>query len=396
MIKSEKVDCSGCTACYAVCPTSAVTMRPDIEGFLYPEIDEEKCIHCDRCQNVCPFERNYKDKITKPQNIDLCEVQQSFQEQEFYAGIHTKQEIHEASRSGGLFFAMAELILERGGCIYGVALDPELNAVFKRIEQIDQLETLQGSKYVQAEKADIFVSVATDLKNGKSVLFSGTACEVAGLKAYVNFVGISDDRLYTVDLICHGTPSPKMWRENIQELEIKWKQKIVVAQFRDKSLGWKSHIESYQCLDNSGKLTKKKYANKYTSLFYSNVFLRPSCHNCQFCNFERVGDVSIGDFWGAFKSDNNYDLSKGISQLLVNSEKGKKLLDGLKNVQIEKITKEEASKQPNLFRPTPVSARREEFWQMYEAVGYTRVADSFYKLTEKVKIPYNLLKNWRK
>lgn len=384
-VKDNKKDCSGCTACYSACPVKAITMQADEEGFLYPYINTERCIQCNICKSVCPFDNKYIDKIDSKNHKDF--------EQKYLAGKVKNYEILKRSRSGGLFYAIAEKILREGGVVYGVTLTDSLEAVFSRITRESELHTLQGSKYVQANKSDSFNSVKKDLEHSRIVFFAGVACEVAGLKSYLRQSKCDIRNLYTADLICHGVPSPRIWRDNLHELEGKWKMKIRDVDFRDKNLGWRSHIESYIGITKQGKMSKKKYSNKYTSLFYASVILRMSCHDCQFCNFNRPGDITLGDFWGVLMGENSKFAKHGISQMIVNSAKGQHLIENLACVDFLLASKEEISKQPNLFEPTPISENREKFWKQYFEYGYCKSSRKFYKFRERIKIPYNRIKN---
>lgn len=381
-IKESKKECCGCTACYAVCPMEAVTMREDEEGFLYPCIDEEKCIHCDQCRNVCVFSQEYRKKLS---------VMNRKLGQYYYVGRVKDRTIRDKSRSGGIFYALAREIQKKGGVVYGVTMDAECRAVYKRAVNAEELHRMQGSKYVQALKGNIFCEIEKDLRNGKLVLVAGTACEIAGLLAYLQSHDVCMDELYTVDLVCHGVPSPKIWQENIKDYEKKWKMHIDTVDFRDKSFGWKAHIESYTGKTKTGKILKK-YSNKYTSLFYASIILRPSCHNCQFCNFDRPADLTLGDFWGAATTDNPQIAITGMSQIMVNTKKGGKLLLELEDVQIMEASEEDISKQPNLFAPTAMSRKRNHFWELYEKNGYQMASATFYSAKDRLKMPYNLLR----
>lgn len=381
-IKESKKECCGCTACYAVCPTGAVVMREDEEGFFYPWIDEEKCIHCDQCKNVCAFSADYREKLS---------VANRKSEQHYYVGRVKDRMIRDQSRSGGIFYALAREIQKRDGVVYGVVMDADCRAVYERAVKVEELHRMQGSKYVQAMKGDILHDIEKDLRNGKLVLAAGTACEIAGLLAYLQSHNVCLDQLYTVDLLCHGVPSPKIWQENIKDYEKRWKMQIGSADFRDKSFGWKAHIESYTGRTKTGKI-RKKYSNKYTSLFYASVILRPSCHNCQFCNFDRPADLTLGDFWGAATTENPEIAIMGMSQIMANTNKGGKLLLELKDVEIMEASEEDISKQPNLFAPTGVSEDRSDFWKLYEEKGYHVASEKFYRVKERLKLPYNLLR----
>ena len=366
--------CSGCSACYAICPVNAISMVADREGFLYPQIDEGKCIHCGLCQKACPFHADY------PRSDGAGQISQ-----QYYAVVHKDPQIQSTSRSGGAFAAMAQAILASGGSVYGVALDDDLQAYTTSITRSNQLPSLQGSKYVQSNKKDSFRQVRADLEAGRTVLFSGTGCEVSGLISYLRHCRVCMDQLYTCDLVCHGAPSPLIWKENLAQIQKRLGGKIDRVSFRDKHFGWHSHIESYQ----SGE--KTLYANRYTSLFYSHVCLRPSCSNCKFCNYDRCSDITIGDFWGCEQLALSEDISKGISLLMINTSKGSKLLETLQGDLKCFCAEKAATFQPNLAKPSAPSANRETFWNRYYQHGYRRTASQYYSVINRLQLIYNLL-----
>lgn len=385
-VKQEKADCCGCSACYAICPAKAIGMTPDEEGFLYPQIDEQKCLHCDLCHKVCPHTpENLAEVVMRAANFQQC----------YYGGRAMDGQTLRRSRSGGMIYLLAESVLRRGGIVYGTVLDADFRAVMIRVKTHAQLTMMQGSKYVQADMADTFAAIKQDLATAsKPIFFAGTACEVSGLLAYLRRSGCDTKELYTVDFICHGVPSPKIWQDNLQELAEKWHLTLSEVNFRDKQLGWHSHIESYCGIDKDGRVAGRKYSNKYTTVFYAGVALRPSCHGCRFCSFDRPADITVGDFWGASEAGLQAKAANGLSQVMISTEKGAALLQTLRETaELWKVTKEAVSKQPNLFHPTARSPEREKFWQLYREEGYVAAADAFYPLVERIKIPYNLLKN---
>lgn len=371
-IEKSKKDCCGCSACAAACPVGAISMVPDNEGFLYPEINNELCIDCGKCVKVCSFCDTYAT------SAGACDS-------EYYAVVHGEQKVLKVSRSGGIFFAIANAFLLRGGVVYGVALDDEFYARTIRIDSVSELERLQGSKYVQSDKGASFESVINDLKNNTPVLYSGTACEISGLISCVRACGASDELLYTCDLVCHGTPSPKLWRDNLDHIEKKLGGKPDSVRFRDKSVGWAPHIESYT------KGNKTVYANRYTSVFYSDAALRPSCSSCHFCNFERCADITLADFWGVEKLGLPINTCAGVSCLMVSTLKGKELFESAKNDVKFYPVKREDTLQPNLNRPSPASPQRDAFWEDYSSRGYIAASKRFYGIKERLKLAYNVI-----
>ena len=369
-INKKPFECCGCSACYAACPTGAITMTSDEQGFLYPVIDNSKCVDCGKCEQVCSFK---KDHAVAQNQIDL----------DCYALIHKDSEQRMKSRSGGAFYSLACAILARGGVVYGVALNESHQAIVIRVEEKDQLYRLQGSKYVQCDKRDSFRSVKADLESGKMVLYSGTGCEIGGLQSYLQNHRVDTDRLYTCDLICHGVQSPLVWRENLKYIEKKMKKKIDQVSFRDKTFGWHPHIESYR----SGK--KIRYANRYTTLFYSRVCVRPSCGVCHFCSYERSGDITLADFWGIEKVNIPESLNRGVSLLMIHTKNGKELTEWASDdVCLYPVTKDQTV-QKNLLNPSALSPESERFWSDFKKHGYRKASSRLYKPYNRVQLMYN-------
>lgn len=366
------VDCCGCSACYAICPTQAIKMVPNEQGFLYPKIDDGKCVDCGRCAKVCSFKKDHAkaQKQTEP---------------EYYAAIHKDAASRSASRSGGTFFAFAQTVLAEGGVVYGVVLTPELLASTVRIDDEKDLGRLQGSKYVQSDKNDSYRLAKKDLDEGRAVLFSGTGCEIGGLHSYLQATHTNTDRLITCDLICHGVQSPRVWEDNLKYLQKKMKKPIEAVSFRDKRFGWHPHIESYRA---GGKT---RYANRYTTLFYERVSIRPSCGICHFCSYDRSGDLTLADFWGVEQLGLPEDITKGVSLLMVHTENGKELLEKAKaQIKVYPVTKEQ-TRQKNLIAPSPLNSEHTRFWETYHKEGYKKTSDRFYKPYNRVQLLYNCL-----
>ena len=349
----KKKDCSGCSACAEICPVNAISMIADQEGFKYPFIDEEKCIHCGKCDHVCGF-------------TPVAEKTDSFKLPKAFGVKHNDERIRMNSRSGGAFVAFSDLILNQGGAVYGAVMQKDFTVKHSRAFNETQRNKMTKAKYVESDIVGIFPQVEKDLISGKAVLFSGTPCQVSGLQAYLREKKISDEKLYCCDLICHGVPSPKIWDSYLKYVEEENGKKIIEANFRDKEFGWDSHCESFIF---QGK--DKKYVSRdYTDLFYQHIMFRPSCYNCKFANIHRPGDATLGDFWGIEKNDPAFDDNKGVSLILVNTEKGNKLFNMAKeNVNVI-VCDIRNCIQPTLVKPSSVSPRRDEFWDDYEKMVF--------------------------
>jgi len=348
-------DCCGCTACASICAHDAITMKPDALGFLYPEIDESRCVDCSLCEKVCSFVKksDTKNDITTPVA---------------YAVRH--KDIHqvETSRSGAAFVALSDWILQQGGIIYGVGYKEHFVVAHKRAINKEQRDEFKGSKYVQSNLDGIFRLVKEDLHNGHLVLFSGTPCQVGGLKSYIP--ERYQKNLYTIDIICYGVPSPKLWNDYIDYIEQRYKNVIISVNFRDKGkYGWYDQKESF--IFKNGIVL---YNNTYADLF-GQAFLRHSCFKCPYTNLKRNGDITIGDYWGWQRTDQYFNKDgKGCSLAIVNSTKGVRWFEKASS-QLNIIpAKLENIIQNKLMKPTEKPVNLDEFEKDYIQKGFRYVA----------------------
>lgn len=362
--------CSGCMACEQACPCNAIDEKEDNKGFLVPEIDTDKCINCGICKKVCPA--NNEEIYRKEKGS-----------QEIYGGWLKADHLRMESQSGGAFTAFAQVILENKGVVYGVALEEDNIARYVRITSEDELYRLKGSKYVQAYTGLIFSSVQKDINSGKKVLFSGTACHIAGL---LHFIPEKEQKnLYTCDLVCHGVPSPKVFRDYINYMEGIHNTKISRFNFRDKEKGWQSHVESF-CIESD----KKVYSRIYAELFGSTLMFRESCFCCRYASFERIADLTVGDFWGIENAYSEYEKdSKGYSLIMVNSSKGKEIFRNAKTHLFYFETDRKSCEQLNLLRPTERPEGVNQFWKYYNSRGFRYILQKYTSLNIKKRI-------WRK
>lgn len=309
MIKlANKKDCCGCNACAQRCPKSCITMQADSEGFLYPQINAQLCNNCGLCEKVCPVIN--QDNCRKPLKV--------------YAAINKNEDIRIASSSGGVFSAFAQKTLSNGGVVFGAAFNKEWGVEHIYIDSIEELKELRGSKYVQSNIGNTYKEAEKFLKQGREVLFSGTPCQIAALKL---FLRKEYDNLTTLDIVCHGAPSPKVWKkyliENCKELGIESTKKIKSIKFRDKVTGWKRYSISY-ITDND--INGEKYTYRpldediFMQCFLSDLCLRPSCYNCPARNGKSGSDITLADLWGATEICPELDDDKGLSLVLVRNE----------------------------------------------------------------------------
>lgn len=303
-------DCCGCNACAQRCPKKCITLIADHEGFLYPQINIDSCIDCGLCEKVCPI-INSKKQSLPPEKV--------------IAAINPDENIRMNSSSGGVFSLLAEQIIKENGVVFGAKFDDNWQIVHDYTDTIDGLDNFRGAKYVQSKIGNSFILAEKFLQDGRKVLFSGTPCQIAGLKLYLKKEYIN---LFTVDIICHGVPSPKIWDLYLRSI-YKDVTNIKKINFRDKASGWKNykfHIEYNPIVKNSSNSIIKDfnepfYKNIYMKGFLSNLYLRPSCHKCPCKPGKYRSDMTIADFWGADIENPEMDDDKGLSLILCHSEK---------------------------------------------------------------------------
>lgn len=359
MIKIEnKADCCGCSACASICGHKAILMQPDGLGFLYPVVNKDLCVECGLCDRVCSFKGEY-DKSYNMTEPDV------------YAVRHKNMHEVETSRSGAMFIAISDWILERGGVVYGAGYTDHFRVVHKRALTRMERDEFKGSKYVQSDMNTVLSQVKNDLKKELFVLFSGTPCQTSGLYSYLKLLKVDMTKLLICDIVCHGVPSPYYWRDYLAYIERKQGMEAISVNFRDKTkFGWTAHKESFT-FENGKTYT-------YTSTFYQHIMFRRSCGICHFTNFQRPSDITIADFWGwekvnpCFNADN-----KGVSLVLVNSLKGRVLFSEVKEKVDYIQTDVKHCLQPNLQHPSVIHPKRDAFERDYVKHGFVYVGKKY-------------------
>lgn len=303
MIKiKDKAKCCGCTACASICAKHCISMKEDKEGFLYPMVDANSCVDCGACENVCPV-------------LHACEGRKP---SHCYAAKNKDAEVLKRSSSGGVFSILAQYVIsEKQGVVFGAMWEDD-RVVHGAVERLEDLYKLRGSKYVQSDLRDSFNQVAVFLKDDRYVLFSGTPCEIAGLKSYLRK---DYDNLLTVDLACHGVPSPKVLALYIHELKQKYGVETLRLNFKDKSTGW----ATYSVTAKSGDkllFSERATENIYMKGYLHELFSRPSCHDCAFKSFRSSSDITLADFWGIEKLLSDLNCFDGWSLVMGNTLKG--------------------------------------------------------------------------
>lgn len=336
--------CCGCNACVQVCPMSCIEVKYDEEGFAYPKVNEEICIHCNLCDEVCPFinkgEERLPKKILGMTNLD--------------------DDLLMDSSSGGVFGGIASYVLSEGGIVFGAAYNEEHTVEHIGIEDIRSLNKLRHSKYVQSDIRNTFIEAETALKNDRYVLFTGTPCQILGLK---NFLRIDYENLYLVDIICHGVPSPKVWKKHLYEIRNRSSSALKKVVFRDKENEWGADIKYYyvECNNN---ISVKYMKDAYYMGFLKDIFLRPSCYHCQVRHFTSSSNITMGDFWGIQKTHPEQYNRMGVSAVMVNDKKGEELIEKVvKSFSIFESNIENVHKgNPNIFSSQQEPKMRSDFF----------------------------------
>ncbi len=323
---NNKENCSGCTACYNICPKKCIEMRQDEEGFLYPEVDKEKCVNCGLCEKICPLKQK--------------KVEDDEKKVEFYVMTNKNNKIKKESTSGGIFSVFAKKIIEEKGIVFGAVFNDDFVVVHKGIETIEELQKFRGSKYVQSKLGDVFIQVKEELDKQRKVLFSGTPCQVAGLKA---FLRKDYENLYCIDLICHGVPSP-LYFEKYKEYKRKIKKaKITKMSFREKTYGYDSSTMSIY-FENGKEYHKGHESDEMIKAFMRGLCSRQSCYKCHFKTIYRpYSDITLGDFWKPENLEPKEDFNIGATLVMIHTDKAKNILNSVKNeIYIKEIDLEKA------------------------------------------------------
>lgn len=314
MIKlKEKDQCCGCSACATICPKNCIKMVPDEEGFLYPKVNVDECINCQLCEKVCPMNNVIDVKPTKGYIIQSNE-----------------DRVLNESSSGGFFTYASREIIQQNGVVYGALIDYTKKMVYHdRICSIDDISKLRGSKYVQSNLNNVFNLICNDLIDDKIVLFSGTSCQINGLFNFLNIKKIDCSKLYTIDIVCHGVPSPMLFKKYMEYQETKYKSKISYINFRYKTYGYHSGTMKVLFENN-----KKYYASARTDFmlksFFSEISSRYSCYSCKFKTLNRLSDITIFDGWHFSNYTDELDNDRGYTCVIINSENGVKFFNNIK------------------------------------------------------------------
>jgi coenzyme F420-reducing hydrogenase beta subunit len=361
--------CYGCKACKDICPVSAITMVPDKEGFWYPVIDDHKCIHCNLCRKVCIYRKFEKDEPSEvyPQ---------------VYASYHKDETVHTESTSGGMFVPMYRYMLSIGGKVVGVRYDEDMRVIYDIADTEEGCKAFCGSKYVAPDSENIKPRVKKLLEEGTPVLFSGNPCQIAGLRNYLNK---DYPNLYTVDIICHGVPSPKVFEKYINYLQERYNSKVIDFQFRNKIRGWSKPYILVK-FESGEVLLEPAASNNFNRAFLSNNIQRPCCYTCEFAGLKRsVGDLTIGDYWGIEKQHPELMDERGVSIIKINNEKGSEFFKHIEDQLLLKETTYEQAYNANHKKPMNLVLKRNQLMSQIDEVEINSLLLSYNHLKKKKK-----------
>jgi coenzyme F420-reducing hydrogenase beta subunit len=359
--------CCGCGACAEVCPIKCIEMHPSEEGFFVPKIGEQ-CVNCGKCLETCP--------------VYLPLLGEKYKKA--YAGYAKEYDVRINSSSGGIFSKLAEVFLENGGSVIGAAFDSEMDLRHIEVREKSEIKKIRGSKYLQSDITTIFKKVKDNIENAKSTMVVGTPCQIAALKKYID-----DDTsyLFTVDLVCHGVPSPGMFKGYLNVLEKKFHGKICGYNFREKKGDGISYSTNIELISKRGQKKNIKIdgnEDPYIMNFLTNRLQRKSCFSCPYTKIERVGDITLADYWGYEEAHPELKKVQGVSLILVNTEKGIKYLQMVKNLSLVETEEEKFSKKNHHLYESPKYTRdRDELYRNYAKRGFDL---RFYK---KNFLPHN-------
>lgn len=369
MIQIEnKKKCSGCTACYAVCPKQCIEMKADEEGFRYPAVDTEKCIRCGACERSCPILNPIKE-MPVSQNAFLVQ--------------HRDENIRLDSSSGGAFTAIASYVLSKGGVVFGAAYDEYFQVRHCYVENTAKLWKFRNSKYVQSDVGDCFREVRDFLRVGRWVCFSGTPCQIEGLN---HFLGKQYEKLVLVDVVCHGIPSPLIWNRYLEYQRVK-DQRPDNIRFRDKFYGYKYSTMSL-IKDGKNVYHAGSQLDPMLRAFFTDICDRPSCYACPFKKRYRVSDMTIWDCFSVYAFDKAMDDDKGTTRVLCHTDKAAMIMHELENVaKCKEIDSDKlVSGVKEMFESVQMNPKREYFFHDAVRMDGTELFNKYYPITAKVKI----------
>ena len=367
-------ECSSCCACANICTHNAISMVLDSEGFYRPTINTSKCIKCGLCERICPW-----TNIVANPNLSSCTPQT-------LAAFAKKESIRLDSSSGGIFTVLAQKVLNEGGVVAGVAQITPTKFGHIIIDNKTDLSKLRGSKYVQADVGFVYREIRTHLKSGRKVLFSGTPCQVAALYAVLGKSVYAN--LITIDVVCHGTPSVKVFEKYVEEVEESASAKMQSCLFRDKQRGWRLYSMTSILNKSSGdsfQISKTQHKDLFMSVFLHNICLNTSCANCRYTKIPRIADITLGDYWNIAEYHPQMDDDKGTSVVLLNTEHGKAFFNSVTNdiSQCESRLDYAIAGNPSIIHSFPPHPKRNDFFESLDQNSLKQLIKKY-----KIKQPF--------
>ncbi len=385
MIKIENKElCCSCQACFNICPKGAILMKEDVEGFKYPLIDKSKCIGCNLCEKVCPI-LNRKNSSNK-------------RKPDIYAAWSKSNEIRIDSTSGGIFTELAKVIYQEKGMVCAAIYNEDWMVEHYLSSEEKDLDNLRSSKYLQSDIGKSYSKIKNALLQNKKVLFCGSPCQVAGLYGYLQK---DYEKLITVDFICRGMNSPKIFKKYLKTLEQKYKSKVTKIKFKNKINGWHNFSTKID-FENGKTYVGGRYTDSYMVGYLKyNTFMRPSCYDCKFKQLPRKADITLADFWGIEKIDKSLDEDKGTSMILINSSKGEELFEKIKaKIIYKKIISEEVFNENICIAKSPERTEARDFvFKNIDKLSYEELQKKYFpapNFLEKVKIKIKNSKVYKK
>lgn len=380
----NKADCCGCTACASICPKNCIEMRVDEEGFLYPLVEASACVDCRACERACPI---IQAKLYMPTVSNIKVVADVPFKQKGYVVQNKNPQVLRESTAGGAFTAIAKYVINRGGVVFGVELSDDLIARHVYIDTENDLSRFRNSKYVQSYLGGVYGLVKSFLKQGRFVCFSGTPCQIEGLKRYL---GKEHENLITVDVVCRAVPSPLIFRKYVELQEKKLSGNIKTVRFRDKHYGYKYSTVNVITDRNQGNYHQGIDSDPWLRAFFSNICDRPSCHDCKFRKQHRVSDFTLWDCLNIDKFSRDMDNDKGATRVLVHSHKGHDIFDAMKSdfiwleVEPDKLVK--GSKE--IFESVPAHVKRKQFFIDASCMNGEELFTKYFPDTLKVRLEH--------
>lgn len=376
----EKIEnCTGCHACSASCPKEAISMQPNFEGFLYPVIDKTKCVNCKMCEKVCPaispIQTVVEPAVTEPSRSIETTTEKQSASLLAYAAYNNDEEVRLNSSSGGIFTAIAQKIIEQGEIIFGAKFTDDFSVAHGWTDSVEGIKNFQGSKYVQSVIGSSYKECKEFLEQGRKVLFSGTPCQIQGLKKYLKK---EYENLFTVDFICHGVPSNKLWQKYKIFREKKSASQTVKTAFRRKNDGWKQYSLSFTYANDSEYCASHR-KDPYMKMFLTDIALRSSCYNCPVRFLNRPSDITLADFWGVENVLPHFDDNKGTSLVMLHSSQAVDFWSMLKyGCTMEQIVLEQGIKyNPSMVRSPKMPKARTEFYFDLETKPFEKVLKKY-------------------